>query len=568
MDGDGQGPSRNAGKPDWFLHWLKEVFLPASRDPIKSQVKKFEDAVEKIPDIDDAVKASLTSALTTEARISLAREDDKSKISELVKTQQLPSQDSSNLMPWNLLNESETKAVARALETLQQQDFSTKSLKHWTALFEDKFDRSFINSRVGKLALVYNSCSLSLKQRLMALDVGKNAQQDSYTFLHLLQLITTVVHSPLSRDQAMHEIYKGFKQASGETVQNFLQRTRDTGEDAYGPSSTWTMSQASLMVKKICDGFLSNELAKLTASVVITVPFQWNVLVDAIVQFQQRVRTTHPEQNVNAIQKEIKQVCFKCGGDHGVRNCKIIVCRYCGHNHQSTECVMKGQRTFCVKCKSKSHNVEGHYKFAPDNLKQRRPDINVIEATSFLEGAVSMDLDHTGSNFENTKILIDTGALIPTGVAISEYFFTNVLRGRMEELKPSSLGSANGASSNSTMETLGQLEVRIRFNNLSTIFSGSAVVLKNLSLPVIIGVNFLKTNSLSPILDPSSAQIVHKPTAEKQDLIANLENSQNRSRPIFKSPRKPVEKSPPPVRIPPPPLKTLLLINKEHLFYC
>ena len=72
MDSDGQGPSRNAGKPDWFLHWLKEVFLPASRDPIKSQVKKFEDVVERIPDIDDAVKASLTNALTTEARISLA----------------------------------------------------------------------------------------------------------------------------------------------------------------------------------------------------------------------------------------------------------------------------------------------------------------------------------------------------------------------------------------------------------------------------------------------------------------------------------------------------------------
>ena len=117
------------------------------------------------------------------------------------------------------------------------------------------------------------------------------------------------------------------------------------------------------------------------------------------------------------------------------------------------------------------------------------------------------------------------------------------------------------------METVGQLEVRIKFNNLSTIFSGSAVILKNLSLPVIIGVNFLKTNSLSPILDPSSAQIVHKPTAEKQDLIANLQNSQNRSRPTLRSPRKPVEKSPLPVRIPPPPLKTLLLINKEHLFY-
>ena len=335
MDSNGQGPSCNAGKPDWFLHWLKEVFLPASKDPIRSQVKKFEDAVERIPDIDDAVKASLTNALTTEARISLARED-KSKISELVKTQLLPTHDSSSPMPWNQLTEAETKAVARALETLQQQDFSSKSLKHWTALFNDKFDRSFITSRVGRLALVYNSCSLSLKQRLINLDVGKHAQEDSYTFLHLLQLITTVVHSPVSRDQVMLEIYKGFKQATGETIQTFLQRTRDVGEDAWGPSSGWTMSQASLLVKKICDGFLSSELAKLTASIVISVPFQWNVLIDSILQFQQRVKTSHPEQNVNAIQREVKQVCFKCGGDHGIRNCRMLVCRYCSHDHQST----------------------------------------------------------------------------------------------------------------------------------------------------------------------------------------------------------------------------------------
>ena len=47
----------------------------------------------------------------------------------------------------------------------------------------------------------------------------------------------------------------------------------------------------------------------------------------------------------------------------------------------------------------------------------------MIEATSFLEGAVSMDSNHTGNDFENTRILIDTGALIPTGVAISEHFF-------------------------------------------------------------------------------------------------------------------------------------------------
>ena len=156
-----------------------------------------------------------------------------------------------------------------------------------------------------------------------------------------------------------------------------------------------------------------------------------------------------------------------------------------------------------------------------------------------------METDFTGNNFENTKILIDTGALIPTGVrvAISKHFFINNLRGKIEDLITSELDSANGASSNSTMETVGQLEVRIRFNNLSTIFSGSAVVLKNLSLPVIIGINFLKTNSLSPILDLFSAQIVHSPSNKKQELIANLNS---RSRPLLNTPRKFVEKSPPP----------------------
>ena len=117
MDNDGQGPSRNAGKPDWFLTWLKEVFLQASKDPVASQIEKFEDAVERIPDIDDAVKVSLTNTLTNEARISLAREDNKSKISQLIKSQLLPTQESSSPMPWDQLTETETKSVAKVIES-------------------------------------------------------------------------------------------------------------------------------------------------------------------------------------------------------------------------------------------------------------------------------------------------------------------------------------------------------------------------------------------------------------------------------------------------------------------
>ena len=171
---------------------------------------------------------------------------------------------------------------------------------------------------MGKLAVTYNSCSLSLKQRLLSLGVGTEARAETYSFLKLLQLITTIVHSPVSRDEAMLQIYKGLNQTSTESVQAFLQRYRDVAEDAWGPSSGWTISQASLFLKKICEGFTSTELAKLTQSIVVNLPFQWATLCDSVVQFQQRVLSLNPQQNVNAIQeKEAKSpTCFKCGNAH------------------------------------------------------------------------------------------------------------------------------------------------------------------------------------------------------------------------------------------------------------
>ena len=204
--------------------------------------------------------------------------------------------------------------------------------------------------------------------------------------------------------------------------------------------------------------------------------------MDHIVQFNTPIPATGEEHTSST-------ECQHHPTEASMRDCRTLVCCCCGEQHKHSDCVKNRQKTYCGKCKSRYHNVEGHFEFAPANQKPRRSDINLIEATSFLEGAISMDMGCTGENFENTKILIDTGALIPSGVAISEYFFMNNLRGNIEDLIPSELDSANGASSNSTMETVGQLKVRIRFNNLSTIFSGSAV-LKNLSLPVIIGINF------------------------------------------------------------------------------
>ena len=43
--------------------------------------------MERIQDLDESVKKSLTTTLSTEARINLAKEDDKSKVQQLLKAQ-------------------------------------------------------------------------------------------------------------------------------------------------------------------------------------------------------------------------------------------------------------------------------------------------------------------------------------------------------------------------------------------------------------------------------------------------------------------------------------------------
>jgi len=58
----------------------------------------------------------------------------------------------------------------------------------------------------------------------LTLDAGTEAKEVTYTYnLNLLQLITTLVHSPDAQDQAMLEIFTGLKQGS-ELVQVYLQK--------------------------------------------------------------------------------------------------------------------------------------------------------------------------------------------------------------------------------------------------------------------------------------------------------------------------------------------------------
>ena len=170
-----------------------------------------------------------------------------------------------------------------------------------------------------------------------------------------------------------------------------------------------------------------------------------------------------------------------------------------------------------------------------------------------MDGAVSINNEGKDS-FINSKLLVDTEVLLPSGIAISEAFFFQKMGGNVRSIKPSNLPNASGALANSTMRTVGQVDVRIKMSNINFFFEGQALILENLSLPVILGVNYLKSNSLSPILEPDMAQLVHTLSQQAQTLIANVSSvnfqknkSPSRSRPQTHQKRSNLsEKSPPP----------------------
>ena len=280
-----------------------------------------------------------------------AQKQDKLKLKGILKTQPIPVVEPGANMPWSMLSEAETKIVSRTLEHIKTQDFSLQSLKYWIGYFTDLFDRNFINSRVGRIAVIYNSCSLSLKNRLAVLGLGDDANEESFSFVSLLQVITTIVHSPDSRDLAVMILYEGIKQSASESVQSFLEKIKDAGEEAYGSSSHWNMSQASLIVKKIVEGLESPELSKLAASIVIQIPFDWSHLCDSIKQFRTRIKAPQHQQSLHAIAmqpREKKRLkCYRCSADHLLKECRELQCRYCGQPHKHTECAKSGQKMFC-----------------------------------------------------------------------------------------------------------------------------------------------------------------------------------------------------------------------------
>ena len=165
---------------------------------------------------------------------------------------------------------------------------------------------------------MYNSCSSPLQQQLLSLNIGSKAEDEEFTYTEFLQVICTLSNSPNHTELALQHLYGGIKQTTADSTSVFLEKVRSISEDAYGLSSTWTMNQTSTVLQKEVAGLRSKDLAQLTSSFVIVLPFNFNVFRDTICQFESRLPSTPPV--VHAI--DVLQ-CWKCGGQHLQRVCGV-----------------------------------------------------------------------------------------------------------------------------------------------------------------------------------------------------------------------------------------------------
>ena len=101
--------------------------------------------------------------------------------------------------------------------------------------------------------------------------------------------------------------------------------------------------------------------------------------------------------------------------------------------------------------------------------------------SAFATDAVSMSASGSNNFSPQIKVLVDNGNLLSIGLCVSELFFLS-LGGKLGDLSTPSFQTANGASENLAMHTVGDTIVYIKCSNFkNVILSGPAVVLRNFS---------------------------------------------------------------------------------------
>ena len=87
------------------------------------------------------------------------------------------------LFNFSMVPGEERKFIRLLAKELGEVDWSTRSTKNWVTRFERLFNENFVVSRWGRMAVVYNACSKSTQERLMASNFGIESAVETYNFI-------------------------------------------------------------------------------------------------------------------------------------------------------------------------------------------------------------------------------------------------------------------------------------------------------------------------------------------------------------------------------------------------
>ena len=121
----------------------------------------------------------------------------------------------------------ERKFICLLAKELVEVDWSTRSVKNWFTRLERLFNENFVVSQWGRMAVVYNACSKSTQERLLASNFGKESAVETYNFITLVKTLGAIYLSVNHAVIAQQELGRGLKQGGQESVRP-LQRYSDS----------------------------------------------------------------------------------------------------------------------------------------------------------------------------------------------------------------------------------------------------------------------------------------------------------------------------------------------------
>ena len=146
------------------------------------------------------------------------------------------------------------------------------------------------------MAVVYNACSKSTQERLLASNFGKESAVETYNFIMLVKTLGAIYSSVNHAVVAQQELGRGLKQGGQESVVCFLERIQETFSQAFGPAVGWSAHHRTKLNESVVKGVCNRRLTDLIAMYEIPVPFSFINFQDVVVQFAQRVPNITPER--------------------------------------------------------------------------------------------------------------------------------------------------------------------------------------------------------------------------------------------------------------------------------